>query len=144
MSRPNWDNYFIDILDSLKLRSTCPRRQCSALIVDERHVLLSTGYNGTPSGIENCIDSPCGGQDDETGDTRNCAALHAEENAVLHLEGNARNAHTMYCTNLPCFHCAKIICQTTIKQIVFREDYADKRGLELMKKKGLSIKRYKG
>lgn len=132
----------MDILDSLKLRGTCPRRQCSALIIDERHILLSTGYNGSPSGIANCFESPCGGQDDEKGDTRNCIALHAEENAILHLEGNSRYAHTMYCTNLPCFHCAKIICHSEIKVVIYREDYADKRGLNLLQQKGIEIYQY--
>lgn len=140
--RPDWNDYFMDILDALKLRGTCPRRQCSALIIDERHHLLSSGYNGGPSGIANCFESPCGGQDDEKGDTRNCIALHAEENAVLHLEGNARNAHTMYCTNLPCFHCSKIVAQTSIIKVIYRDDYADKRGLDLLNKKGLEIIQY--
>ena len=142
ITRPNWNDYFMDMLDAIRLRGTCPRRQCSALIADERYILLATGYNGAPSGIDNCMDVPCGGQDDEKGDTRNCIALHAEENAILHLEGNSRNAHIMYTTNLPCFHCAKIICQSSIKIIIYREDYADLRGANLLDQKGIDVVKY--
>ncbi|MBS3914825.1 MAG: hypothetical protein KG003_10010 [Bacteroidetes bacterium] len=126
----------------MKERGTCPRRQCSALITDDKFHILSTGYNGAPSGIDNCIEHPCGGQDDEKGDTRNCIALHAEENAVLHLEGNSRFAHYLYCTNLPCFHCAKIISQSSVKVVIYEEDYADKRGLDLLIKKGTLVFQY--
>ncbi len=137
--RPNWDEYFLKLLETLRLRGTCPRRQCSALIVDEKHNLLSTGYNGSPRGIVHCIDHPCGGQDDKPGDVSNCIALHSEENAVLQLGVSDTRMSTMYCTNKPCFHCAKIICQTSIIRVVFLEDYADNRGAQLLRRKGIRL-----
>lgn len=137
--RPNWDEYFLSMLKILALRGTCPRRQCSALIVDQKNNLLSTGYNGAPRGLEHCIDSPCGGQDDTPGDVSNCIALHSEENAVLQLGVHDERMRTMYCTNKPCFHCAKIICQTTIVRVVFLEDYADKRGEVLLDRAGILV-----
>lgn len=139
MSRPNWNEYYLNMLSAIKLRGTCPRRQCAALIVDEKYNLLSTGYNGAPRGIPHCIDTPCGGEGDTPGDVSNCVAVHSEENAVLQLGVSDSRMKIMYCTNKPCFHCAKIICQTEIVKVVFLYDYADQRGEQLLKQKGVKI-----
>lgn len=140
--RVGWDEYFVGILDGLAKRGTCPRRQCAAVIVDEDHNLLSTGYNGPPRGISHCIDVPCEGVDDAPGDSSRCLAVHAEANSILHLGDRMMRAATMYCTNKPCFGCAKLICQTPIRRVVYVNDYADKKGEILLWNAGKSVVPY--
>ena len=142
MNRLGWDEYYVNMLAAVKLRATCPRRQCSAIVVDSQNNILSTGYNGAPRGLPHCVDEPCGGERDRPGDVSNCIAVHSEENAVLQLGVSDMRMKTMYCTNKPCFHCAKIICQTSITRVLYLEDYADQRGEKLLKMKGTKIEQW--
>lgn len=132
--RPDWDDYYIKILDGIKERASCPRKQCGAIIVDEQKILLSTGYNGPPSKLTNCTEVSCGAELDESGNTENCLALHAEHNAIYFARDKIEKAHTMYCTYSPCLKCALEILQTPIKQVIFMERYSDQRGLLLLNK----------
>lgn len=141
-SRPSWDQYFTQLLPVIKSRASCPRRQGGALIVDQHNNLISTGYNGTPSGMLNCIEHPCGGQDDPSGDTTNCLALHAEHNAIYYAGDRKSEAHTMYCTTLPCIKCALEILQTPIRRVVYLEDYPDKRCRGVFHQGGVSLEQF--
>jgi dCMP deaminase len=103
-------------------RSTCIRRQVGAIIIDGDNLLLSSGYNGVPQGFDHCLDKPCAGAKDESGDSRRCLAVHAEANAIIHCH-RIDLARTIYTTCAPCFECAKLICNTPIRRVVSLQPY---------------------
>ena len=138
-NRPSKHEYWLDILDGVKARSTCPRRHTAAIIVDSRNFLLSSGYNGSPIGVPNCIDVPCGGERQQSGDTSLCIAVHAEQNAIIQAGDRLKYADRMYCTTRPCFTCSKLICQTGIRIIYYREDYPDDMSDFLFLKAGIRL-----
>jgi dCMP deaminase len=145
-SRLTIDQYWCSHLRLVAQRSTCLRRKVGAIITDEKGAILSSGYNGMSSGLIHCgePDSACPGEKGKPGDSGNettsCWAVHAEQNSILQCH-RLDLAHTMYCTNFPCFTCAKMIGNLGIKKIVALEDYpGDKRGLQLLLLKGLSIR----
>lgn len=112
-------------------RSTCMRRQVACIITDGYGKILSTGYNGVPSGINHCIDFPCRGYGDEPGNSSRCEAVHAEQNAIIQCADISR-AYWMYCSTSPCFTCAKMILNTPIRGIFYGETYADQTGLDII------------
>lgn len=136
-SRPNWDEYYLRLLDGIKSRASCPRRQCGAILVDKDYVLLSTGYNGPPSKLSNCTDMPCGAETGVSGDTSTCLALHAEHNAIYFAKYNIDKATTLYCTHSPCLKCCLEILQTPITSVIYLEQYTDTIGLNLLRRAGI-------
>ncbi|MBW1897695.1 MAG: cytidine/deoxycytidylate deaminase family protein [Deltaproteobacteria bacterium] len=130
MSRPDWDAYFMDITFLVAKRSTCTRRNVGAVIVKDKRI-LATGYNGAPSGIEHCIDIGClreelnipSGEKHEL-----CRGIHAEQNAIVQAayHGVSIKESALYCTNMPCSICAKMIINAGIKNIFYLNGYADK------------------
>jgi dCMP deaminase len=136
--RPTLDDYYLQILEVLAERSTCKRRAVGAIITDERGRILGTGYNGVPRNVVHCIEQPCLGVGDKPGDNTRCIAVHAEVNAVLQTRA-LEDAHTIYVTCTPCFSCAKMIANTSIKRIVVRQPYADLAGERLLKQAGIKV-----
>lgn len=136
--------YFLRLLPTIKSRASCPRRQTGAVIVDKKHRLISTGYNGPPSGLPNCTEKPCPGSNDVTGDTRLCIALHAEHNAIYFAGDRREQAHTMYCTTQPCTKCCLEILQTPIKRVIYLEEYPDVQGVRLLRQSGVMAMLYLG
>lgn len=112
--------------------SYCKRRQVGALIVKDR-MIISDGYNGTPSGFEN----KCEDEDYKT----KPYVLHAEANAITKVakSGNSSEGATLYVTTSPCMECSKLIIQSGIKRVVFSELYTKNEGLELLKKADVEI-----
>ena len=112
--------------------SHCKRRQVGALIVKNR-MIISDGYNGTPSGFEN----EC---EDETAATK-WYVLHAEANAILKTAASTQSCEgaTLYITMSPCKDCSKLIYQSGIKRVVYMEGYKDDSGLRFLQKAGLQI-----
>ncbi len=112
--------------------SYCHRRQVGALIVKGK-MIISDGYNGTPSGFENVCE-------DENGVTKPYV-LHAEANAITKIarSGNSSEGATMYVTASPCIECAKLIIQAGIKRVVYSEKYRLEDGIELLKRAGIEI-----
>lgn len=141
LDRPTWDEYFMGMLPVVKSRASCPRRQGGAVIADENHNLISTGYNGPPSGMPNCTEHPCGGENDTSGDTSRCLALHAEHNAIYFAGDRRSAAHTMYCTTEPCLKCALEILQTPIKRVVYVEPYPNQ-GRQLLTENGVEVVKF--
>lgn len=137
--RPTIRQYWIDLTVGVAKRATCPRRQVGAIITDADGRIIASGYNGPPSGIPNCIDEPCGGQSGVSGHSDTCYAVHAEANAILQLRERSNEADTLYCTTKPCFNCAKLICQTQIKTVIYIDSYNDRRTEEIFGKKGVRI-----
>ncbi|MGC4130270.1 MAG: dCMP deaminase family protein [Bergeyella sp.] len=114
--------------------SYCKRRQVGALIVKDR-MIISDGYNGTPSGSENCCE-------DHEGKTQ-WYVLHAEANAILKLASSTQSGKdaTLYVTLSPCKECSKLVLQSGIKKIVYMDDYSDNDGIEFLKKHNIEILR---
>jgi dCMP deaminase len=110
--------------------SYCIRRKVGALIVKERMV-ISDGFNGTPTGFENVCE-------DEQGNTKPYV-LHAEANAITKVarSGNSSNGATLYTTASPCLECAKLIIQAGIVRVVYGEEYRIRDGLELLERAGI-------
>lgn len=112
--------------------SYCNRRQVGALIVRDR-MIISDGYNGTPSGFENFCE-------DDEGYTK-WYVLHAEANAILKVAGSTQSCQnaTLYITMSPCKDCSKLIHQSGIKRVVFVEAYKDDSGLQFLRKAGVTV-----
>lgn len=110
--------------------SYCRRRKVGALIVKEK-MIISDGYNGTPSGFENCCE-------DSEGRTFPYV-LHAEANAITKVarSNNSSEGSTLYVTSSPCLECAKLIIQAGIKRVVFSEYYRICEGIELLNRAGV-------
>lgn len=120
--------------------STCPRRQVGCLIVDARGRPLSVGYNGSPSGWTHCIDSPCPGAGFPSGQGLDkCEAIHAEQNAILHLR-KPDEADTIYLTDFPCNSCVKLLLGLPYARlIVYRRNYPHSEAKDWWKKAGREI-----
>jgi dCMP deaminase len=112
--------------------SYCERRQVGALIVKKR-MIISDGFNGTPSGFENCCE-------DENGETK-WYVLHAEANAILKVASSTQSCDnaTLYITLSPCKECCKLIHQSGIKRVVYAKAYKDVAGLDFLRKAGVEI-----
>ena len=110
--------------------SYCVRRQVGALIVKDK-MIISDGYNGTPSGFENVCE-------DEAGSTKPYV-LHAEANAITKVAKSANNCDgaTLYVTASPCIECSKLIIQAGIKRVVYSEPYRNDDGLQLLQRVGI-------
>lgn len=113
--------------------SHCKRKQVGALIVKDR-MIISDGFNGTPSGFDNCCE-------DAKGVTK-WEVLHAEANAILKVASSTQSAEgaTLYITLSPCTECSKLIHQAGIKRVVYAKDYRDSSGLNFLEKAGVEIK----
>lgn len=114
--------------------SYCRRRQVGSLIVKDR-MIISDGYNGTPSGFENICE-------DENGVTKPYV-LHAEANAITKVakSGNSSEGATLYVTASPCIECAKLIIQAGIKRVVYRDEYRLTDGVELLRRAGIDVEK---
>ena len=144
--RPSWDQYFMEIAHLVAKRSTCLRRQIGAVLVRNKHI-LSTGYNGAPSGVEHCLDVGClreklgipSGQQQEI-----CRGIHAEQNAIIQaaLHGVSTEGATLYCTNQPCTLCAKMLINAGIQGIIYEGEYPDELARELLAQANLPVERW--
>lgn len=117
--------------------SHCNRKQVGALIVKDR-MIISDGYNGTPTGFENTCE-------DENGLTK-WYVLHAEANAILKVAGSTQSARgaTLYITMSPCRECSKLIYQAGITKVVYRDAYKDDTGLQFLAKAGVELLHLQG
>ncbi len=112
--------------------SYCVRRQVGALIVKDK-MIISDGYNGTPSGFENICENDMG--------ATKPYVLHAEANAITKVAKSANNCDggTLYVTTSPCMECSKLIIQAGIKRVVFSEKYHNTEGLDILAKVGVEL-----
>ena len=120
-----WDEFFMRVAIAAQLRSKDPNTQVGACIADTNHRILSVGYNGTPSAL-NDDDFPWGTSDDPRQDKHNYV-VHAEANAVLNYRGSLKDlSHaSVYVTLFPCHECAKILAQAGIGEVVYLDDKYD-------------------
>jgi dCMP deaminase len=146
MTRPGWDEYFMEITRLVARRSSCLRRQVGAVLVKERNI-LATGYNGVPTGITHCAETGClraklnvpSGERHEL-----CRGLHAEQNAIIQAAKHGTNIDgaTLYSTTMPCIICAKMIINAGIKRVVYEEGYADQLSMEMVAESGLLVEKF--
>lgn len=127
--RPEWNDYFMKIAELVASRSTCLRRSVGAIIVKDKRV-LATGYNGAPAGIKHCAVVGCLRQQMAVASGERhelCRGIHAEQNAIIQAayHGVAIRGASLYCTNLPCSICAKMIINAGIEKIYYADGYAD-------------------
>lgn len=133
--KTKFDKSYLDMARIWAQNSYCKRKQVGALIVKDR-MIISDGYNGTPSGFENVCE-------DETGVTK-AYVLHAEANAITKVakSNNSSEDATLYVTASPCIECAKLIIQAGIKRVVFGEEYRIQDGVELLRRAGVEVVKY--
>jgi len=127
-----FDKAYLRIAREWSKLSHCSRKQVGAVIVKDR-MIISDGYNGTPTGFEN----PC---EDEGGYTK-WYVLHAEANAILKVAGSTQSCKgaTLYITLSPCKECSKLIYQSGIKRVVYLKGYKDDSGLKFLEKAGVEV-----
>ena len=144
-----WDKRFIELAKTIATWSSCynDNRQIGAVIVRNKRI-LTTGYNGAPSGIPSCVERKSCMRRElniESG-TRHelCYAIHAEQNAIVQAaySGTSVKDGILYVTDQPCVLCAKMAINAGIKKIVFRGDYPDELAMELLKEAGVRVVKY--
>ena len=129
-----FDSRYLEMAEIWAHNSYCKRRQVGGLIVKDR-MIISDGYNGTPSGFENICE-------DENGVTKPYV-LHAEANAITKVakSGNSSEGATLYVTASPCLECSKLIIQSGIKRVVYRDEYRLTDGIDLLRKAGITVEK---
>lgn len=127
-----FDIHYLQMAQIWAKNSYCKRRQVGALLVKDR-MIISDGYNGTPSGFEN----ECEDDNDKT----KAYVLHAEANAITKVakSGNNSQGATLYVTTSPCIECSKLIIQAGIIRVVFLEKYSHDEGLKLLERAGVKV-----
>lgn len=127
-----YDTAYLRIATEWGKLSYCKRKQVGAIIVRDR-MIISDGYNGTPSGFENCCE-------DEAGLTQ-WYVLHAEANAILKVARSTQSCEnaTLYITLSPCKECSKLIHQSGIKRVVYQNGYHDTSGIDFLIKAGVVV-----
>ncbi|MCF4100393.1 dCMP deaminase family protein [Gillisia sp. M10.2A] len=127
-----YDKAYLRIAREWGNLSHCKRKKVGALIVKDR-MIISDGYNGTPTGFENCCE-------DEEGYTK-WYVLHAEANAILKVASSTQSCKgaTLYITMSPCKECSKLIHQAGITKVVYYMDYKDNSGLDFLRKAGIEL-----
>ncbi|HRU54902.1 MAG TPA: cytidine/deoxycytidylate deaminase family protein [Candidatus Sumerlaeia bacterium] len=134
--RPTWDEYFMEVAQVVRKRSTFLRRQVGAVLVKDKRI-LATGYNGAPSGLEHCSEVGCLRQQMNipSGERHEiCRGAHAEQNAIAQaaLLGVSTRDSEIYVTAHPCSVCAKILINAGVKRIVFEGVYPDPLSVEML------------
>jgi len=143
LTRPGSDEYFLKIASVVAERSTCRRHHVGAVAARDKRI-LSTGYNGAPSGQKDCLELGClrdefsipSGERHEI-----CRGVHAEQNVIIQasLHGVSLEGSTIYCTHTPCVLCAKMLVNAKIKQYVSFGRYNDNAFIELFRQAGIKL-----
>ncbi len=130
--KARYDRAYLRLAQNWSMLSHCTRKKVGAIIVKDR-MIISDGYNGTPSGFPNSCEN-------ESGETH-WYVLHAEANAILKVAKSTNNTEgsTLYLTHSPCKDCSKLILQSGIQRLVFIEAYKDTSGLTFLQNAGVEI-----
>lgn len=144
-----WDKRFMDMTEQIGTWSSCfqENRKVGAVIVRNKRV-IATGYNGAPQGIKSCVDKKeCLRKklNIQSGTMHEiCYAVHAEQNAIIQAArvGCSVEGCTLYCTHQPCVICAKIIINSGIVRVVYKEGYPDDFSVQLFEEAGVKLEKY--
>jgi len=130
-----FDSRYLEMASVWAKNSYCTRRQVGAILVKDR-MIISDGYNGTPSGFENVCE-------DENGVTKPYV-LHAEANAITKVakSSNSSEGATLYITDSPCLECAKLIIQAGISRVVYAREYRISDGADLLRRAGVQVEKF--
>ncbi|KAL0942284.1 DCMP deaminase [Colletotrichum truncatum] len=145
--RPSWDAYFMSLATLASLRSNCMKRRVGAVLVGREKRVISTGYNGTPRGLQNCSDGGCSrcnsGNSSGVG-LATCLCIHAEENALLEAgRERIREGAVLYCDTCPCLTCSIKICQVGIDEVVYAQGYSmDTETAAVFRQAGVKLRQY--
>ncbi|KAE9577630.1 hypothetical protein CGMCC3_g6106 [Colletotrichum fructicola] len=145
--RPTWDAYFMSLATLASLRSNCMKRRVGAVLVGNEKRVISTGYNGTARGLQNCSDGGCSrcnsGNSSGVG-LATCLCLHAEENALLEAgRERIRKGSVLYCDTCPCLTCSIKICQVGIEEVVYAHGYSmDDQTAAVFRQAGVKLRQY--
>ena len=151
MSRPDFDDIFMELAVNLAKRSHCIRRHVGAVLTKDTRI-ISIGYNGPPSGTHNC-DEEWPGVGCPRDSKGSCSlAIHAEQNAILYAVKNKADVEgaSLFLTLSPCLSCARIIYSTGIKRVLYLNSYAEYKGLpsdegvDFLRRFGVKAERYTG
>lgn len=140
-----WDKRYIKLAEQIGSWTSCYRHNVGCIITVDNRIIV-TGYNGAPAGLRSCKElGYCYKKSFgvESGPTL-CRAVHAEQNALIQAAklGLSVNGGILYCTHFPCNICAKMIINSGIKRVVYKEDYDDKFSEELLKESNIIIEKY--
>jgi dCMP deaminase len=145
--RPSWDKYFMDIAALVSRRSTCMRRAVGVVVIKDKRI-LSTGYNGAPSGLKHCEEVGCwreklGVPSGERAEL--CRGLHAEQNAIIQAayHGVQIKGSTLYATNQPCSICVKMLINAGVEKIVYLEGYPDELARQMLMESDIEVIKFK-
>ena len=143
VTRLGIDEYFLKIASVVAERATCRRHHMGAVAVRDKHI-LSTGYNGAPAGLKDCLELGC--LRDEQGipsgeRTEICRGIHAEQNVIIQasLHGVSLEGSTIYCTHTPCVLCAKMLVNARIERFVSFGKYSDDTFLDMFQEAGIEV-----
>ena len=130
--KDRYDKAYLRMATTWSELSHCKRKQVGAIIVKDG-MIISDGYNGTPSGFDNCCENA-------DGDTH-WYVLHAEANAILKVAKSTHNCHgaTLYLTLSPCKDCSKLVLQAGIRRVVFQNGYKDQSGIDFLREAGVEV-----
>ena len=143
LTRPDVDEYFLKIALVVAERATCRRHHIGAVAVRDKHI-LTTGYNGAPAGLKDCLELGClrdemnipSGERHEI-----CRGIHAEQNVIIQaaLHGVSLEGSTIYCTHTPCVLCAKMLVNARIRRFVSCGKYSDDTFVDLFREAGIEV-----
>ncbi|KAI0114499.1 cytidine deaminase-like protein [Nemania sp. FL0031] len=127
--RPSWDKYFMALASLAARRCNCMKRAVGCVLVDSKRRVISTGYNGTPRNMVNCMEGGCprcnSGDATSGVSLATCLCLHAEENALLEAgRERIRDGSVLYCNTCPCLTCSIKIVQVGISEVVYSQGYS--------------------
>ena len=148
MERRDKINYYLDIAQTVSERGTCLRRNFGAIIVKNDQI-ISTGYNGAPTGLRHCFETGCLRQQLNVPSGQNhelCRALHAEQNALIQAAryGISVEGATLYVNTQPCVLCAKMIINAGIVEVVYQNPYPDELAMSMLEESGMRIRVFEG
>lgn len=138
------DAYFMELAEVVSKRSTCLKRNVGAVLVKDAHI-ISTGYNGAPSGFKHCTPESCVRKELESGERPElCRGVHAEINCIIQaaIHGTSIKGNTtLYSTTFPCMSCLKLIINSRVKRLVYKEGYNMKNEIkkDLLKESNLIV-----
>jgi len=143
MTRPDADEYFLKIALVVAERSTCQRHHVGAVAVRDKHI-LTTGYNGAPSRLQDCLELGClrNEMNIPSGERHEiCRGIHAEQNVIIQaaLHGTSLEGSTIYCTHTPCILCAKMLVNAKIARFVSFGKYNDSAFIDLFQEAGIEV-----
>ncbi|KAI2473252.1 cytidine deaminase-like protein [Annulohypoxylon bovei var. microspora] len=145
--RPSWDSYFMSLASLAAHRCNCMKRAVGCVLVDSKHHVISTGYNGTPRHLLNCGEGGCprcNSGESSGASLSTCLCLHAEENALLEAgRERIRDGSILYCNTCPCLTCSIKIVQVGISEVVYSQGYSmDTETAQVFRNAGVKLRQF--